>query len=159
MISCSGLVVLRYTQSNSVAYLRDGMALAVGAGQQSRMDCTRLAGAKLDTWWLRRHPKIRALPISASHKIQDRINEQIMAITDDALLSTNEREQWVSQLDQVGFVSDGYLPFTNNIEHARRHGVRYIAEPGGSIRSEAIQAPCHQYDITLIHADLRLFHH
>lgn len=155
-----GLIVLRYTQSNSVAYLRAGMTLGIGAGQQSRVDCTRLAGAKVDTWWLRRHPKVRALPIGPGTKVQDRINAQIRVIDDDhELLSILERDRWMRQLDRVAFVSDGALPFSDNVDHARRHGVRYIAEQGGSIRSDDVRTACEQHGIALVHTGLRLFHH
>ncbi|MBM7786428.1 phosphoribosylaminoimidazolecarboxamide formyltransferase/IMP cyclohydrolase [Tenggerimyces flavus] len=116
-----GLAVLRFTQSNSVAYVRNGMTLGIGAGQQSRIDCTALAGAKVDTWWLRRHP-------------------------DDLL-------------DQVACVSDGAFPFRDNVDEAARHGVRYIAEPGGSIRSPEVEQACREHGITYVRTALRLFHH
>jgi phosphoribosylaminoimidazolecarboxamide formyltransferase / IMP cyclohydrolase len=123
-----GLVVIRHTQSNSVAYVRDGITLGVAAGQQSRIDCTHLAGAKADTWWLRRAP-------GADH------------------------QQWLRRLDRVAFVSDGVLPFADNVEEAARHGVRYLAEPGGSIRSDEVAAACHDHGITLVRTGIRLFRH
>ncbi len=123
-----GLIVVRHTQSNSVAYLRDGMTLGIGAGQQSRVDCTRLAGAKVDNWWLRRHPKIRALPFDPDGKIQERVNEQVRAVAEEGgLMNAPERSRWISGLDRVAFVSDGALPFADNVDQARRHGVRYLA--------------------------------
>ena len=155
-----GLIVVKYTQSNSAAYLRDGMTLGIGAGQQSRVDCTRLAGAKVDTWWLRRHPAIAALTVGTTGKIQDRVNEQIRRTTaKDEPLDAANRAQWLRQLDQVAFVSDGALPFADNVEQAARHGVRYIAEPGDSIRAADVLARCQQHGVTLIRTGVRLFRH
>ncbi|GCB47866.1 phosphoribosylaminoimidazolecarboxamide formyltransferase [Streptomyces sp. NL15-2K] len=171
-----GLAVLRYTQSNSVCYLRDGMTLGIGAGQQSRVDCTRLAGAKVDTWWLRRHPSVRALSFRPGIRRQDRINWQIRFIEGDLTpdearhleevlvtpageLTADERAQWIQCLDRVAFASDGALPFRDNVDHAHRHGVQYIAEPGGSIRSDEVEEACREHGITLARTGLRLFHH
>lgn len=171
-----GLATMRYTQSNSVCYVRGGMTLGIGAGQQSRVDCTRLAGAKVDTWWLRRHPVIRALAFRPGIRRQDRINWQIRLIEGDLtpdetlrladVLSTpaeeltlDQRERWRQSLADVAFVSDGALPFRDNVDHARRHGVEYIAEPGGSIRSDEVEAACREHRITLARTGLRLFHH
>jgi phosphoribosylaminoimidazolecarboxamide formyltransferase / IMP cyclohydrolase len=188
-----GLLVVRHTQSNSVAYVRDGMTLGVGAGQQSRVDCVRLAGAKTDTWWLRRHPRVRTLPAGRGRKIQDGVNAEIdyldagptgsvssSGITDSAVsngrtgstdlagsggpagiapLTVAERIQWLNKLDRVSLASDGTLPFRDNIDHARRHGVRYIAEPGGSIRSAEVLAACQEQGIALVHTGMRLFRH
>lgn len=171
-----GLAVLRYTQSNSVCYLRGGTTLGIGAGQQSRVDCTRLAGAKTDTWWLRRHPAVRALAFHPHIRRQDRINWQIRFIEGDltadesARLSTvlsapapeltdQQRAQWLAGLTQVAFVSDGALPFRDNVDHASRHGVGYIAEPGGSIRSSDVVDACREHRIALARTGLRLFHH
>jgi phosphoribosylaminoimidazolecarboxamide formyltransferase/IMP cyclohydrolase len=171
-----GLTVLRFTQSNSVCYLRGGMTLGIGAGQQSRVDCTRLAGAKADTWWLRRHPAVRNLAFRPGVRRQERINWQIRFIEGDLTpdetqrlaqalsepaeeLTFDERTRWLSCLDGVAFTSDGALPFRDNVDHARRHGVRYIAEPGGSIRSEDVEAACREHGIVLARTGLRLFHH
>ncbi|MDX3227343.1 phosphoribosylaminoimidazolecarboxamide formyltransferase [Streptomyces sp. ME19-01-6] len=171
-----GLTVLRFTQSNSVCYLRDGMTLGIGAGQQSRVDCTRLAGAKVDTWWLRRHPVVRALAFRPGIRRQDRINWQIRFIEGDLTgdeserlaralaepaeeLTSDERTRWIESLDGVAFASDGALPFRDNVDHARRHGVRYIAEPGGSIRSDEVETACREHRIALTRTGLRLFHH
>ncbi|MFJ1732996.1 phosphoribosylaminoimidazolecarboxamide formyltransferase [Streptomyces sp. NPDC088254] len=171
-----GLAVLRYTQSNSVCYLRGGMTLGIGAGQQSRVDCTRLAGAKADTWWLRCHPSVRALSFRPSIRRQDRINWQIRFIEGDLTseetrrlaealstpageLPADERAQWIQRLDRVAFASDGALPFRDNVDHAHRHGVEYIAEPGGSIRSAEVEEACREHGITLARNGLRLFHH
>ncbi|MFD1537453.1 phosphoribosylaminoimidazolecarboxamide formyltransferase [Nonomuraea guangzhouensis] len=171
-----GLAVLRYTQSNSVCYLRDGMALGIGAGQQSRVDCTRLAGAKADSWWLRRHPAVRGLPFVPHIRRQEKINWQIRFIEGDLTpqehqrftqvltepadeLTSAQRATWRRRLTGVAFASDGYLPFRDNIDHAHRHGVTYIAEPGGSIRSDEVADACREHGITLAHTSLRLFHH
>jgi AICAR transformylase/IMP cyclohydrolase PurH len=171
-----GMAVLRWTQSNSVCYVRDGMTLGIGAGQQSRVDCTRLAGAKVDTWWLRRHPAIRDLPFAPGLTRQDKINWQVRLIEADltphersrlaqvltgpaAELSPDERTEWNARLTGVAFVSDGHLPFRDNVDHASRHGVTCIAEPGGSVRSDQVAAACEEYGITLARTGLRLFHH
>ncbi|MEU7831460.1 MULTISPECIES: phosphoribosylaminoimidazolecarboxamide formyltransferase [unclassified Nonomuraea] len=171
-----GLIVLRYTQSNSVCYLRGGATLGIGAGQQSRVDCTRLAGAKVDTWWLRRHPMVRALAFRSDVRLQDRINWQIRFIEGDLTaeeklrlsgalsspmpeLTNEQRTSWLAALGEVAFVSDGALPFRDNVDHASRHGVRYIAEPGGSIRSAEVQDACREHQIALARTGLRLFHH
>lgn len=171
-----GLAVLRFTQSNSVCYLRDGMTLGIGAGQQSRVDCTRLAGAKVDTWWLRRHPAVRALAFRSGIRRQERINWQIRLLEGDltsdenqrlaralaepaAELTPDQRTRWLRRLDGVAFASDGALPFRDNVDHAHRHGVRYIAEPGGSIRSQEVEAACREHGIALARTGLRLFHH
>lgn len=171
-----GLAVLRHTQSNSVCYVRGGMTLGIGAGQQSRVDCTRLAGAKVDTWWLRRHPAVRALAFRPRTRRQDRINWQIRLIEGDLTQQENtrlaqvltepadqltpaQRAQWRRYLTGVAFASDGALPFRDNVDHAHRHGVQYIAEPGGSIRSAEIENACHEHGITLARTGLRLFHH
>ncbi|MGH3298930.1 MAG: phosphoribosylaminoimidazolecarboxamide formyltransferase [Trebonia sp.] len=171
-----GMAVLRYTQSNSVCYVLDGMTLGIGAGQQSRVDCTRLAGAKADTWWLRRHPAIRDLPFAPGLTRQDKINWQVRLIEADltphershlaqvltgpaAELSPGERAEWNARLTGVAFASDGHLPFRDNVDHASRHGVTCIAEPGGSVRSGQVAAACEEYGITLARTGLRLFHH
>jgi AICAR transformylase/IMP cyclohydrolase PurH len=171
-----GMAVLRYTQSNSVCYVRDGVTLGIGAGQQSRVDCTRLAGAKTATWWLRRHPAIRSLPFAPGLTRQDKVNWQVRLIEGDltphecsgltqaltgpaAELSPDQRAEWSAQLTGVAFASDGYLPFRDNVDHARRHGVTCIAEPGGSVRSDEVAVACAEYGITLARTGLRLFHH
>jgi len=171
-----GLLVLRHTQSNSVCFLRDGATLGIGAGQQSRVDCTRLAGAKADTWWLRRHPAVRALAFRPGIRRQDRINWQIRCIEGDLTAEENtrlsaalsqprtefaagSRAEWMARLKGVAFVSDGALPFRDNVDHAQRHGVDYIAEPGGSIRSAEVEDACREHGIALARTGLRLFHH
>ncbi|HEY1485780.1 MAG TPA: hypothetical protein VGF84_06735, partial [Micromonosporaceae bacterium] len=145
-----GMIVLRYTQSNSVVYVRAGATLGIGAGQQSRIDCTRLAGAKVDTWWQRRSPAIREIRLTGRR--QDRVNQQIDA-------AERQPREWMSTLDGVTFVSDGALPFRDNVDEAARHGVRVIAEPGGSIRSPDVVRACAEHGITLLDTGARLFHH
>jgi AICAR transformylase/IMP cyclohydrolase PurH len=171
-----GMAVLRWTQSNSVCYVRDGMTLGIGAGQQSRVDCTRLAGAKADTWWLRRHPAVRDLPFAPGLTRQDKINWQVRLIEADLVphersrlaqvltvpaadLGPDQRAEWSARLTGVAFASDGHLPFRDNVDHASRHGVTCIAEPGGSVRSDQVTAACKEYGITLARTGLRLFHH
>jgi len=171
-----GMVALRYTQSNSVAYVRDGVTLGIGAGQQSRVDCTRLAGAKADTWWLRRLPEIRDMAFRAGVGRQERINWRIRCLEGDMTaeetarlqavlvgevpeISDDRRRAWVAGLDDVSFASDGFLPFRDNVDHARRHGVRWIAEPGGSVRADEIAAACAEHGIAHVRTGLRLFHH
>lgn len=149
-----GLIALRYTQSNSVAYVRDGMTLGIGAGQQSRIDCTRLAGAKTDTWWLRRHPDIQAMRFDRGTRINDRINTQIERIQHEP-----PDAGWLARLDGVTFVSDGSIPFRDNIDEASRHGVRFMAEPGAALRSADVLAACEEHGIMLAHTGIRLFHH
>lgn len=143
-----GMIVVKHTQSNSVAYIRNGMALGIGAGQQSRVDCTQLAGAKVDTWWLRRHPSIG--------EISGDIARQLAAA---AAINAADRADWLRRLDDVAFVSGGALPFPDNVDEAARHGVRHIAEPGGSIRSGDVADACERLGIALVHTGVRLFQH
>ena len=171
-----GLVTLKYTQSNSVAYALGGQTIGVGAGQQSRVDCTKLAGAKADVWHLRRHPKVRGLDFRAGVKRQERINWRVRYIEGDmtaaeqaafaqalasstAPLTPEERADWLAGLDGVALVSDGWIPFRDNIDHAQKHGVRFVAQPGGSARDDEVTAACREYGIAMAHTDLRLFHH
>ncbi len=171
-----GLIALKYTQSNSVGYALEGQMIGIGAGQQSRVDCTKLAGAKADAWHLGRHPKVLGLRFKKGVKRQDRINWRVRFIEGDLkryeeqalrdaleqpleLLSAAERQAWLAELDQVCLVSDGFIPFRDNIDHAARHGVRYIAQPGGSTRDAEIEAACREYGISLVHTGVRLFHH
>lgn len=146
-----GSVIARYAQSNSVVYVRDGMALGVGAGQQSRIDCTALAGAKVDTWWLRRHP---SMPAPTADRLHDRVNEQLAAVA-----KLPDAPAWLARLEGVAFVSDGALPFLDNVIEAHRHGVTSIAEPGGSTRSAEIAAECDRRGISLAQTGQRLFRH
>lgn len=147
-----GLATLRYTQSNSVTVIRDGMTLGIGAGQQNRVDCVKLAVARAATWWLRRHPRIRALPAAARMSRQDRLNWQIRLAEADMTASQLAefsrlfrdagpapdgagRRDWIGRLDGLTLASDGFLPFRDNVDHASRIGVRCIVEPGGSSRA------------------------
>lgn len=158
-----GLVTVRHTQSNSVAYVRGGATLGVAAGQQSRVDGTRLAGAKAGTWWLRRHPRVLAACSGDATRVQDRVERQIGYLDGDLAdpppLTPDERREWLGRLDGVGLASDGALPFRDNVEHARRHGVRYIAEPGGAARSGDVVAACREHGIALARTGIRLFRH
>jgi phosphoribosylaminoimidazolecarboxamide formyltransferase / IMP cyclohydrolase len=171
-----GLVTVRYTQSNSVALLADGATLGIGAGQQNRVDCVRLAASKAATWWLRRHEQIRNLPAVPGMSRQDRLNWQVRMAEEDMTprqlaefagvfpgiepyLDLAERNRWLARLDSVTLSSDGFLPFRDNIDHASRVGVRYVVEPGGSSRSHEVAAACAEYGMTLVRTGLRLFHH
>ncbi|WNI18623.1 phosphoribosylaminoimidazolecarboxamide formyltransferase [Actinacidiphila sp. ITFR-21] len=171
-----GLAVVRHTRSNAVCYVRDGVTLGIGAGQQSRVDGTRLAGAKAATWWLRRHPAVRALEFGAAVRRQERANWQVRVAEGDltpdertrlaAALAVpaeeptgEERWQWAARLSGVAFASDGVLPFRDNVDHAARYGVRWIAEPGGSLRSGEVVRACEEHGITLVRTGLRLFQH
>jgi phosphoribosylaminoimidazolecarboxamide formyltransferase/IMP cyclohydrolase len=171
-----GLVAIKYTQSNSVGYAQGGQMIGIGAGQQSRVDCTKLAGAKADLWHLGRHPKVLGLRFAPGVKRQERVNWRVRYIEgdltryeEDALrealggsfepLGADEKREWVAALDGVSLVSDGFIPFRDNIDHAQKHGVRYIAQPGGSTGDADVEAACREYGITLVHTKLRLFHH
>jgi phosphoribosylaminoimidazolecarboxamide formyltransferase/IMP cyclohydrolase len=171
-----GLVALKYTQSNSVGYALGGQMIGIGAGQQSRVDCTKLAGAKADLWWLRTHPKVLGLRFQKGVKKQERINWRVRYIEGDLTpsehealtaaldapfdpLTDDERSEWIAHMRGVSLVSDGFIPFRDNIEQAQRHGVQFIAQPGGSTRDGDIEAACREYGITLVHTKLRLFHH
>jgi phosphoribosylaminoimidazolecarboxamide formyltransferase/IMP cyclohydrolase len=170
------LATVRYTQSNSVALVADGAAVGIGAGQQNRVDCVRLAAAKAATWWLRRHDHIRGLPAVPGMLRQERLNWQVRMAEGDMTpgqlvefatlfpgtapyLDPAERNQWLARLDGVTLSSDGFLPFRDNIDHASRIGVRYVVEPGGSSRSGEVAEACAEYGMTLIRTGLRLFHH
>ena len=171
------LITLKYTQSNSVCYVKDGQAIGVGAGQQSRIHCTRLAGNKADIWYLRQHPKVLALPFRSDIRRPDRDNTIDVYISDeyeDVLadgawqqfftarpepLTREERRAWLDTLTGVSLGSDAFFPFGDNIERARRSGVRYIAQPGGSIRDDQVIETCNQYQMAMCFTGIRLFHH
>lgn len=171
------LVTLKYTQSNSVCYALDGQAIGVGAGQQSRIHCTRLAGNKADIWWLRQHPKVLALPFREELGRPDRDNaidiylterpEDTFSATDkDRLftqsfefLSDSERREWMLKLKGVSLGSDAFFPFYDNIERAYRSGVRYVAQPGGSIRDEEVIKKANELGMLMVFTGSRLFHH
>jgi phosphoribosylaminoimidazolecarboxamide formyltransferase/IMP cyclohydrolase len=169
-------ITARYTQSNTITYAKDGMILGVGAGQQSRVDCTKLAGAKVDTWWMRRLEAVRSLAFRPDVRRQDRINWQIRYIEGDLTadesgrlesateggfepLSADDRALWLDGLTDVSLASDGFIPFRDNIDHAARHGVRYIAHPGGSTRQDEVADACTELGIVLTSTGIRLFHH
>jgi phosphoribosylaminoimidazolecarboxamide formyltransferase/IMP cyclohydrolase len=171
-----GLTTLKYTQSNSVGYVYGGQMIGIGAGQQSRVDCTKLAGQKADAWHLQRHPKVLGLEFKASVKRQDRINFRVryiegdltrfeQAAFDEALevpaspLTDSDRRELLSQVRGVGLVSDGFIPFRDNIDQASKHGVSFIAQPGGSSRDEDIAAACREYGMAMALTGVRLFHH
>ena len=171
------LITLKYTQSNSVCYVRDGQTIGVGAGQQSRVHCTRLAGSKADTWWLRQHPKVLGLKFVDGIRRANRDNTIDVYIgneADDVLaegewqkwfaekpepLTSEERATWIAQLDGVSLGSDAFFPFGDNVERARKSGVAYIAEPGGSIRDDNVIETANKYGIAMAFTGIRLFHH
>ncbi|WP_366916994.1 phosphoribosylaminoimidazolecarboxamide formyltransferase [uncultured Phascolarctobacterium sp.] len=171
------LITLKYTQSNSVCYVKDGQAIGIGAGQQSRVHCTRLAGNKADNWWLRQNPKVLALPFKDSIRRPDRDNTIDVYISDDyedvladgvwqqfftekpAPLTRAEKKAWLQELHGVALGSDAFFPFGDNIERAHRSGVDYIAQAGGSIRDDNVIETCDKYNIAMAFTGLRLFHH
>ena len=171
------LITLKYTQSNSVCYAKDGQAIGIGAGQQSRIHCTRLAGNKADIWFLRQHPKVMNLPFKADMRRPDRDNTIDVYISDDDMdvladgtwelfftekperLTREEKRAWLDQQTGVSLGSDAFFPFGDNIERAHRSGVSYIAEAGGSIRDDHVIDTCNKYGICLAFTGVRLFHH
>ena len=171
------LITLKYTQSNSVCYVADGQAIGVGAGQQSRIHCTRLAGNKADNWFLRRHPAVLDLPFKSDVARPARDNAIDLYISDDSdeilrdgawnavfterppELTREERREWLSHVSGVALGSDAFFPFGDNIERAKRSGVKYIAEPGGSIRDDNVIETCDKYDMVMTFTGMRLFHH
>lgn len=171
------LITLKYTQSNSVCYAKDGQAIGIGAGQQSRVHCTRLAGQKADNWLLRQCPKVLDLPFADQIRRADRDNaidnyigaEYMDVLADGAwqrifkekpsVFTEEEKRAWLDQVSDVSLGSDAFFPFRDNIERARKSGVRYIAQPGGSVRDEDVIACCNQYDMAMAFTGIRLFHH
>ena len=171
------LITLKYTQSNSVCYVKDGQAIGIGAGQQSRIHCTRLAGNKADEWWLRQCPKVMNLPFKDGIRRADRDNSINVYISDeyeDLLqegtwqlfftekpepLTLTERKAWIAQNKQVALGSDAFFPFGDNIERAHKSGVEYIAQAGGSIRDDHVIETCNKYGIAMAFTGVRLFHH
>ncbi|MGP1544942.1 MAG: phosphoribosylaminoimidazolecarboxamide formyltransferase [Prevotella intermedia] len=171
------LITLKYTQSNSVCYVKNGQAIGIGAGQQSRIHCTRLAGSKADEWWLRQCPKVMNLPFKEGIRRADRDNSINIYISDeyeDLLqegtwqlfftekpepLTTDERKAWLSQNTKVALGSDAFFPFGDNIERAHKSGVEYIAQAGGSIRDDHVIDTCDKYGIAMAFTGVRLFHH
>ena len=171
------LITLKYTQSNSVCYVKDGQAIGIGAGQQSRIHCTRLAGNKADNWFLRQHPKVMALPFKKDIRRPDRDNTIDVYISDDyedvlaegtwqqffkvkpEPLTREEKKEWLKTLSGVSLGSDAFFPFGDNIERAKRSGVEFIAQPGGSIRDDNVIDTCNKYNMTMCFTGIRLFHH
>lgn len=171
------LITLKYTQSNSVCYAKGGQAIGVGAGQQSRIHCTRLAGNKADIWWLRQHPKVMNLPFVDNIRRPDRDNTIDVYISDDyedvladgtweqffktkpEPLTREEKKEWLAKLSGVALGSDAFFPFGDNIERAKRSGVQYVAQPGGSIRDDNVIDTCNKYNMTMSFTGIRLFHH
>lgn len=171
------LITLKYTQSNSVCYAKDGQAIGIGAGQQSRIHCTRLAGNKADIWYLRQHEKVLNLPFKADIRRPDRDNTIDVYISDDYMdvladgvwenffttkpepLTREEKRAWLDTMSGVALGSDAFFPFGDNIERANRSGVQYIAQPGGSIRDDNVIDTCDKYDIAMAFTGIRLFHH
>ena len=170
-------ITLKYTQSNSVCYVKNGQTIGVGAGQQSRIHCTRLAGNKANNWWLRQHPKVLGLQFVDGIRRPDRDNaidiytsdeyEDILADgvwqntfkTKPEVLSPEEKKEWISKLSGVSVGSDAFFPFGDNVERARKSGVQYIVQPGGSIRDDHVIATCNKYGIVMAFTGIRLFHH
>ena len=171
------LIVLKYTQSNSVCYVKDGQAIGIGAGQQSRIHCTRLAGQKADNWWLRQSPKVLALKFVDGIKRADRDNAIDVYIGDEyedilaegkwqsvfaekpSVLTREEKREWLARNKGVALGSDAFFPFGDNIERARKSGVSVIAQPGGSVRDDNVIETCDRYGIVMAFTKIRLFHH
>lgn len=171
------LIILKYTQSNSVCYVKDGQAIGIGAGQQSRVHCTRLAGQKADNWFLRQCSKVMALPFSDKITRAERDNAIDVYIgneSEDVLadgawqkvfteqpeaFTAEEKRAWLDQLQGVTLGSDAFFPFSDNIERAHKSGVAYIAQPGGSVRDEDVIATCNKYEMAMAFTGIRLFHH
>ena len=171
------LIVLKYTQSNSVCFVKDGQAIGIGAGQQSRVHCTRLAGQKADNWWLRQCPKVMNLPFKEKIRRADRDNAIDLYIGDEYMdvladgaweniftekpevFTKEEKREWLDKLTDVTLGSDAFFPFFDNIERAHKSGVKYIAQPGGSVRDDAVIDCCNKYNMVMAFTGIRLFHH
>ncbi|MBQ0058841.1 MAG: phosphoribosylaminoimidazolecarboxamide formyltransferase [Lachnospiraceae bacterium] len=171
------LITLKYTQSNSVCYVKNGQAIGVGAGQQSRIHCTRLAGSKADNWYLRQHPQVLNLPFVDKIRRADRDNAIDVYISDEyedvlaegtwqnifkekpAVLTAEEKKAWIATQTDVTVGSDAFFPFGDNVERAHKSGVRFIVQPGGSIRDDNVIETCNKYDIAMAFTGMRLFHH
>ena len=171
------LIILKYTQSNSICFVKDGQAIGVGAGQQSRVHCTRLAGQKADNWYLRQCPKVLELPFKDTITRAERdnaidvyIGEEYMDVLADGawektltekpeVFTKEEKRAWLDGLTDVTLGSDAFFPFSDNIERAYKSGVKYIAEPGGSVRDDAVIDTCNKYGMVMAFTGIRLFHH
>ena len=150
------MITLKYTQSNSVCFVKGGQAIGIGAGQQSRIHCTRLAGNKADNWFLRQHPKVLNLPFREKIGRADRDN---FFTEKPEVLTREEKRAWLDQMTDVALGSDAFFPFGDNVERAYRSGVRYIAQPGGSIRDDNVIETCNKYHMAMCFTGIRLFHH
>ena len=171
------LITLKYTQSNSVCFVKDGQAIGIGAGQQSRVHCTRLAGQKADNWFLRQSPKVMNLPFKDDIKRAERdnaidvyIGEEYMDVLADGawekvftekpeVFTREEKRQWLDKMTGVTLGSDAFFPFSDNIERAHKSGVQYIAQPGGSVRDDLVIETCDKYGMAMAFTGIRLFHH
>ena len=171
------MITLKYTQSNSVCFVKDGQAIGIGAGQQSRIHCTRLAGGKADNWWLRQSPQVMNLPFVDGIRRADRdnaidlyIGEDYMDVLDDdawpaifkekpEVFTREAKRKWLDKLTDVALGSDAFFPFGDNIERAHKSGVKYIAQPGGSVRDDNVIETCNKYDMVMSFTGIRLFHH
>ena len=171
------LITLKYTQSNSVCYVKDGQAIGIGAGQQSRIHCTRLAGNKADIWWLRQHPKVLNLPFVPNIRRADRDNTIDIYISEDhddvladgvwqqfftekpEVLTREEKKEWIAKNTNVALGSDAFFPFGDNIERAFKSGVKYVAQPGGSVRDDNVIEAANNHNMVMAFTGLRLFHH
>ena len=169
-------ITVKYTQSNSVCYAAGGQIVGVGAGQQSRVDCVKLAGRKVDTWWARQHPKVLGLNFKEGVKRAERVNARVAYIADDMTpkerahwetlfvdvpepFTAEERTAWMGELKRVALSSDAFFPFRDNIDQASKHGVQFITQPGGSVQDEGVVAACDEYGMTMAFSGIRLFHH
>lgn len=171
------MITLKYTQSNSVVYTKNGQVIGVGAGQQSRIHCTRLAGSKADNWWLRQHEKVLNLPFKEDIRRADRDNTIDIYLSEDyedvlqdgawqqffteqpSVFTREEKKAWIKQQHDVALGSDAFFPFGDNIERAYKSGVKYVVQPGGSIRDDHVIDTCDKYDIVMVCNGVRLFHH
>lgn len=171
------LITLKYTQSNSVCYVKDGQAIGIGAGQQSRVHCTRLAGQKADNWFLRQSPQVLSLQFvdtlgraDRDNAIDNYIGEEYMDVLSEGawqrvfkekppVFTAEEKRAWLDKMQDVTLGSDAFFPFSDNVERARKSGVRYIAQPGGSVRDDLVIECCDKYDMTMAFTGIRLFHH
>ena len=171
------LITLKYTQSNSVCYVKDGQAIGIGAGQQSRIHCTRLAGQKADNWWLRQSPQVLGLQFVDGLGRADRDNAIDVYMGDEyedvlaegvwqtrfkvkpEVFTREEKKAWLDKLENVTLGSDAFFPFSDNIERAKKSGVKYIAQPGGSVRDDVVIDCCNKYNMAMVFTGIRLFHH
>lgn len=169
-------IAIKYTQSNSVGYAKNGQMIGVGAGQQSRVDCVKLAARKVSVWYLRQHPKVQNLPFKATVKRQDRVNARVRYIEGDItgaerplwqanfesepeLLTEQEKAAFLETLSGVAISSDAFFPFRDSIDHASKVGVQFVAQPGGSVADDEVIAACGEYGMSMAFSNLRMFHH